>query len=183
MTDLLRNRRKWLLRCTSFSVVMLATLLISVAYFFPSSAVHAACDLSTQICPGGSPPTMVTTFQLMRPDPNNSANTKHVTVLSIRLTYRPQLTPTTVSTKSTRVCVPTPEQQWQGITPPYVFAWGSTVYADIYQSSDCSGASVDRDFPPGGPFPVHILAQGQVKKPTCWVNLNNIPNFTVSGCW
>jgi len=80
-------------------------------------------------------------------------------------------------------CLKTPGNEFYTLTGLGPFAWETTVYLDVYKSSDCKGPNVNGSFiAPWLAFKGFVPAKGQVVKQTCWVDLNALPNGKGGGC-
>ena len=121
------------------------------------------------------------TIQLMRPDPNRSQS-QGQTVQSVQMSYFFQSPVDAATASEQQTCIETPDQNWHLQETGRSLKFGSNVKFEVFVGSGCTGNNVTQQLY-GQPF-LHFQVpnSGDIKNATCWMNMNNFFNGTVSGC-
>jgi hypothetical protein len=121
------------------------------------------------------------TIQVMRPDPNRPES-QGQTVQSVRMSYLFQFPVDAATAAEQQTCIGTPDQNWHVQDTGRSLKFGSDVKFEVFVGSGCTGNNVTQQLY-GQPF-LHFQVPnvGDIKNSTCWMNLNNFPSGTVSGC-
>ncbi len=121
------------------------------------------------------------TIQVMRPDPNRSES-QGQTVQSVRMSYLFQVPVDAATSAEQQTCIGTPDQNWHVQDTGRSLKFGSDVKFEVFVGSGCTGNNVTQQLYGQPSLHFQVPNVGDIKNSTCWMNLNNFPSGTVSGC-